>query len=236
MYYTQCLLPIVLPICFWAIYHYWHDRHLPEPTGHLLLALALGAGSFFLGLALYSALDFVSLRHDAYSLAETSLAGLFAYSLLVIGPIEELAKLIPFLLVILRLKEFDEPLDGIIYSSFIGLGFGAVENIYLLQYLEGLEAWGRAFAGPLLHIVFASIWGFHIGRAYLCGRPLFPVAVSALALAAVVHGIYDFMVLGLAPRALPIAAAIIISVWIWRLFQIRGLNALPPGPCPDRLP
>jgi hypothetical protein len=48
-----------------------------------------------------------------------------------------------------------------------------------------------------------------------------------------VHGLYDFVVLGLAPRALPIAAAIIVSIWIWRLKRIRDLHALPPGRCPD---
>lgn len=145
MYYTQCLLPIVLPIVFWAIYHYWHDRHLPEPADHLLLALLLGAGAFYLGLLMYVVLGYVGLRHDAYLLAETSLPGLLAYAVLVIGPVEELAKLIPFLLVVLRFRAFDEPVDGII------------------------------------------------------------------------------------------AAAIIIAIWIWRLYRIRDLHVLPPGLCPEEV-
>lgn len=40
--------------------------------------------------------------------------GLLAYSLLAIGPIEELAKLVPFLIFVRRFRAFDEPLDGII--------------------------------------------------------------------------------------------------------------------------
>ena len=63
-------------------------------------------------------------------LADTSLIGLLAYSLLAIGPIEEIAKILPFIFVVLRFPEFDEPIDGIIYASFIGLGYAAVENIY----------------------------------------------------------------------------------------------------------
>ena len=35
MYLVHCLLPVVLPILFWAAYHYYKDRHLPEPVGHL---------------------------------------------------------------------------------------------------------------------------------------------------------------------------------------------------------
>ena len=42
---TAHLLPIVLSILFWAGYHIHKDRHLPEPPGHLLLALLLGVGS-----------------------------------------------------------------------------------------------------------------------------------------------------------------------------------------------
>ncbi len=96
------LMPVILPVLFWAGYHYYKDRHLPEPVSHLLLAFILGVGSFYLGMFMYQALGFVNLRHDAYLLAETNLPGLFAYAILVIGVIEELAKMIPFLLVVIH--------------------------------------------------------------------------------------------------------------------------------------
>jgi RsiW-degrading membrane proteinase PrsW (M82 family) len=233
MYYTQCLLPVILPVLFWAAYHYYHDRFLPEPALKLLLAMALGVGAFYLGLSMYWALGLANLRYDAFALAAGNLPGLLAYAILVIGPLEELAKLIPFLLVILRLPDFDEPIDGIIYASFIALGFGAMENLYLLRGLDGFEAWGRAFAGPALHVVFASIWGYYIGRRYLCRRPIWPVVLASFAVSALVHGIYDFVVIGLAPEALPFTALLIAGIWVWRLKQIRYLHTLPPGPCPE---
>lgn len=235
MYLVKCLLPVILPLFFWAAYHYHKDRHLPEPIGHLLFALILGAGAFYLGLWMYTGLGYLGLRFDAFELAETNRVALFSYSMLVIGPVEELAKFIPFWIFILRMKEFDEPIDGIIYASFIALGFGAVENIYYLQFLSGIEAWGRAFVGPVLHIVFASIWGYYVGRAHLCKRKLLPVSLAALAVASVVHGFYDFVVLGFAPQGLPLAAAPIIAIWIWRLNEIRYLHSLPPGPCPPEI-
>lgn len=233
MYYTQCLLPIVAPVLFWSAYHYHKDRHLPEPPLFLLIALLLGVAAFYLGLGMYTALGLFNVRFDAYLLAESNLAGLFAYAMLVIGPVEEAAKLIPFVLIVLRFKAFDEPIDGIIYASFIGLGFGAVENFYALRFLDGWEAWARAFVGPVLHIVFASIWGYAVGRAWLCGKPLWPVLLLSFGLAAAVHGLYDFVVLGLASFALPFAAALIFAVWLWRLIRIRDLHNLPPGPCPE---
>jgi len=32
--------------------------------------------------------------------------------------------------------------------------------------------------------------------------------------------------------ALPLAAFLIVAIWIWRLQLIRKLHALSPGPCP----
>lgn len=117
MQYGAMVLPILLPVTFWACYHYYKDRHLPEPISHLALAFGLGSGSYYLGILMYRALDLVNLRYDAYLLADTNLPGLFAYAVLVIGLIEESVKLVPFLLVVIRFGKFDEPLDGIIYAS-----------------------------------------------------------------------------------------------------------------------
>ncbi len=233
MHYTVLIFPVILPVLFWACYHYYKDRHLPDPVSHLLLAFTLGVGSFYLGLLMYRALDLVNLRYDAYLLAETNLPGFFAYAVLVIGVIEELAKMIPFLLFVIHFKEFDEPIDGIIYGSFIALGFAAVENIQYLQFVTSLEAIARGFAGPVVHIVFASIWGYYIGRAYLCRRSLGPTIFAALAFTAILHGIYDFVVIAMPAPALPVATFLILGIWLWRLWLIRDLHALPAGPCPQ---
>ena len=221
---AAAVVPVFVPILFWAGYHYYKDHRLPEPLHHLLLAFALGMGSFWLGMLLYEALGIVGLRYDAYGLALTNRVGLFAYAILAIGMIEEFVKLIPFLIVVLKFAEFDEPIDGIIYASFIALGFAAVENYQYLSFLTPLEALGRGFAGPAVHIVFASVWGFYIGCAKLRGEPLLAVSLLTLAVTAVLHGLYDFIVIAFPGTALPISAAIILMLWIWRLRLIRALH------------
>jgi RsiW-degrading membrane proteinase PrsW (M82 family) len=223
--YFILLLPVILPAAFWAAYHLHVDRHLPEPPSHLLLAFALGAGSFWLGLLGYRALGLVGLRYNAFALAADSLPGLFAYAVLAIGVIEESAKLLPFLLIVRLFREFDEPIDGIIYASFIALGFAAVENIRYLEFLSTRQAFARGFAGPVLHIVFASIWGYYVGRAWLRRKALMSTALAALGFSAVVHGVYNFVVIGLPAPWLPVSASLIAGLWIWRLYLIRDLHA-----------
>jgi RsiW-degrading membrane proteinase PrsW (M82 family) len=232
MFYTLLELPVIVPLLFWAWYHYHKDRHLPEPISHLAVTFVLGIGSCYLAMFMYKALDLVGLRYDAFLLAETDLEGLFAYSILVIGAFEELAKMVPFLLIVIRFKEFNETIDGIIYASFIALGFAAVENVQYVQYVTTFEALARGFAGPVIHIVFASIWGYYIGKAFLCKRKLIRVILASLAFTAVLHGIYDFLVIAMPAPVLPVAAILIAGIWIWRLSLIRDLHTLPAGPCP----
>lgn len=216
--------PIAVPVLFWAVYHYHKDRHLPEPVGYLAFTFVLGIAAAWVSTALYSGLGFAGLRFDAGYLADTNTWALFAYSLLAIGPIEELAKLLPFLIFVLRFKEFDEPMDGIIYASFIALGYAAIENWQYLEYLTQTEALARGFASPVIHILFASIWGHWIGRAYLAGRSIVPATIASLAIAAGLHGLYDFVVI-LNPRlGLPIAALLILAMWLWRLKVLRAMH------------
>lgn len=218
------ILPIVAPVIFWAAYHYHKDRHLPEPPLNLLLCFALGIIAAGLSRLMYIGLEPFGLRFDAVALGIDNPLGLLAYALLVIGPIEEFAKLLPFVFIVLRFKALDEPLDGIIYASFIGLGYAAAENMYYLEFLSPLEAAARGFASPVVHILFASIWAHWITGAHLAGRRLFPDALIGFLIAAFLHGIYDFLVLLNPFSALPVAAALIISIWVWRLILMRRMH------------
>jgi len=217
-------LPILLPVLFWAAYHYHKDRHLPEPPGNLLLCFGLGLLAAGLSKTMYIALEPLGLRFDAVALADTNGPALFAYALLAIGPIEELAKMLPFLLIVLRLKAFDEPLDGIIYASFIALGYAAVENYHYLDFLTGTEAAARGFAGPVIHILFASIWAHWITEAWLRRASIIKPTILGFLLAAGLHGLYDFMVLRHPVAALPIASAMIAGIWIWRLRLMHRMH------------
>ena len=221
---TLLILPILIPVIFWAVYHYHKDRHLPEPPLNLALCFGMGLGAAALSKLMYFGLEPLGLRYDAVALGADNPLGLLAFALLAIGPIEELAKLAPFMLIVLRFKAFDEPLDGIIYASFIALGYAAAENVYYLDFLTPLESAARGFASPVVHILFASIWAHWITQAWLKREPLgLPTAIGFL-LAALLHGIYDFLVLLNPVVTPPIAALLIIVIWIWRLILLRRLH------------
>ena len=42
---------------------------------------------------------------------------------------------------------------------------------------------------------------------------------------ALLHGLYDFLVISMPMFALPASALLILGIWLWRVFLIRDLHA-----------
>jgi protease PrsW len=53
------------PTAFWAAFHYYKDRHRPEPVLNLLLTYVLGLAAGYLCPYAYQTLGWFGLRHDA---------------------------------------------------------------------------------------------------------------------------------------------------------------------------
>ena len=51
-----------------------------------------------------------------------------------------------------------------------------------------------------------------------------PATLGSLAVAAGLHGLYDFVVILNANFALPIAALLILTLWVWRLKVLRAMH------------
>lgn len=206
---------IIAPAVFWSGYLYYKDRFQPEPIRNLGITYILGLLAAYACMKFYGLLPLVGIPDDPSALMETQSLEYFFYSLGVIGLVEELFKFFPFLFIILRLKAFDETIDGIVYASTIALGFASFENIYYLKYLEGFELFGRAFASPLTHTIFSSIWGYTVGKARIHGKSLFKASLIGLSIAALVHGVFDFLTIS--PTLRIAASLIVLIIWIWRI-------------------
>jgi RsiW-degrading membrane proteinase PrsW (M82 family) len=219
---------ILAPAVFWLLYHLWKDRQHPEPARWLLVAYLLGAGSGWLGLHAYQWSGRLGLTVDPQGLAETAPLAFLAYALLVVGPLEEGVKFLPFALVCLRLRAFDEELDGVVYASAVALGFASYENFVYMEFLVGAELYARAVASPITHALFASIWGHACAKAKLRGTPVARAAAIALAVSAAAHGLYDFVLLAARPWVRPVPALIVLAIWVWRMRLVRRLQRARP--------
>ena len=141
------------------------------------------------------------------------------HAIFFVGIVEETAKLLPFLVVCLRLDECDEPIDGFVYAGCVALGFASYENLFWLEQQHGAAFLARAFASPVVHTLFASVWGYAIMRRKAAGRPWRRVAIVTLLAAALLHGGYDFLATD--ARLRPVAALLVLAVWLWQLAAMR---------------
>src|SRR5262247_1320280 len=114
----------------------------------------------------------------------------------VVGPIEELLKLLVVYLYAYRRKEFDEPLDGVIFSATAALGFAAIENVVYLAQNEPMLVLLR---GPLSnpgHALFSALWGLSLSRAKAApnlARERFPIIVRGWLAASLLHSLFDIL-------------------------------------------
>jgi RsiW-degrading membrane proteinase PrsW (M82 family) len=212
---------IVAPALLWIGYFYYKDQYQPEPPTYILFTYLLGLVSAFVCFKAYGLLPYIGLPDDASALMEVHGLKFLVYSLGIVGILEESFKFLPFLVVVLRFKSFDEKVDGIVYASVIALGFASFENFHYLAHLDGFEQIGRAVASPLTHTIFSSIWGYMVGIAYMTGRSLWKASFKGLVLAALCHGIFDFLTTS--PTLRITSALIILLIWLWRIKVMERL-------------
>ncbi len=114
-------------------------------------------------------------------------------SFLVIGPVEEFAKLVGLIVVYgLLKKQFNELTDGIIYMSCVALGFSIIENFFYANSGENSQYLlvYRAFISTPAHISFSVLLGYAWYRYKHENKPFISVII-ALFIASVLHGLFD---------------------------------------------
>ena len=217
---------ILAPAIFWIAYFYFKDRLQPEPLLKIGTAYLLGIGSALAVMQFLKLLPLLGLRDDPILLMESQRLGYLFYSIGITGLIEEFFKFLPFLVFVLNFRAFDEQIDGIIYASMIALGFASYENIQYLAYMEGMELFGRAFASPLTHTIFSSVWGYAVGTARLERKSLLWPSIIGIGLAALFHGVFNFLTTS--PVLRVGSSLLILVIWIWRIRLIERLRGKKP--------
>ncbi|MGW5239188.1 PrsW family intramembrane metalloprotease [Monashia sp. NPDC004114] len=194
------VLMAIIPLFIIVPTYLWLDRYEAEPVRYQVGAFLWGAvvavvGAFFLntfGLKLLVEARWTEpLETGAVYLAPVT---------------EETLKGLGILLIyLLRRREFDGIIDGIVYAGLIGAGFAFSENIlylgqaYTLYGDEGLTSTFivRCLMGPFGHPLFTSCIGIGIGIAVTTRNPVVRVLAVVLGwvCAVVLHGLWNLSAL-----------------------------------------
>ena len=108
---------------------------------------------------------------------------------------EEAGKLAVLLLYADRHKEFDEPMDGIVYGAAASIGFATFENVLYVSSGGLGVAILRALTAVPGHAFLGAILGYYVGQAKFFPARRGRMILTGYAAAVVLHGLYDFPLL-----------------------------------------
>lgn len=177
-----------LILAVWVMYLVKIDMYEKEKWYHLLFTLLAGA---VFALPAFYLHDFNRLVLG-YELNGQPLHD-FIYCVVGIGMVEELVKIIPFLLIMRFTKILDEPIDFLVYASLAALGFSFTENLLYFTPDELDVIHSRALLSSVSHMFDSSIiaYGFVLAR-FRHHKRSWPYFLIFFALAALAHGFYDY--------------------------------------------
>ena len=213
-------------------YFYLRDRYEREPIGHVVAAYGLGM------FALLAAQGMTVLVGDWVSTDWLHTGGeparLFDAFVLA-GVVEELAKWVVLVAAVYAWREFDEPMDGLIYGVAIALGFATLENFLFLSNRGLAIVWQRAIFAVPAHALFGGCMGFYVGRAKFApadGARQSRFGLS-LALSFIVpvgfHGAYDFSLLhGLGWKVWLAVTLLSLTFWVFVLRRVKRAQKASP--------
>ena len=152
------LIATILPSILIILFFVYSDR-FKEPTKEIVKV-------FFLGIFITIPAYFLNTYLSEIWYSTNASEGLIS-SFLTAAPVEEGLKLSVLYFFVYKMKDFNEPIDGIVYGVTASLGFATLENIYyvylLSDYLNSTEtslAILRAFTAIPAHGVFGAAMGY----------------------------------------------------------------------------
>lgn len=209
------LVLAVAPVVWLMRYVYRQDKYEKEPLGMLVKAFLFGILSIPLDLIIVGVINSIWTG-----------GAVFYSAFWEAGIPEEFSKWIIFMLVIWKNKNFNEFFDGIVYATFISLGFACVENImYVFDSGSFFDSIGTGLTRAILsvpaHFLFGVIMGYYLALAKFVPAQKQKYLIFSLVFPMLAHGIFDYilMLMSSIGEAVPFIALVLFVLFIY--FDIR---------------
>ena len=172
-----------------SLFIFYKDVYNKEPKLNLLVSFLLGALAIVPAIILEKSFEWVN---------NFTVAGVALFAYLVVGFSEEFCKFLGLRYYAWTKKSFDEPLDGIVYSVMVSMGFATLENLlYVLNAVQAGKAWEvgiqRLFLSVPAHASFAVVMGYYTGKAKFDPARRHILLLKGIAAATFFHGTFDFL-------------------------------------------
>ena len=211
------LLATILPSILIIMFFVYSDK-FKEPRGEIIKV-------FFYGILITIPAYFLNTYIGDFFYANTRVSENLISSFLTAAPVEEGLKLSVLYYFVYKMKDFNEPMDGIVYGVTVSLGFATLENFYyvylLADYFKTTSmslAILRSFSAVPAHAVFGVFMGyFFMKYAFIKkGDNLF----FAFIVPFVLHGCYNLF----ASSNFIVSLGLVLVSWIIALRMFSRLK------------
>ncbi|MBI2475660.1 MAG: PrsW family intramembrane metalloprotease [Candidatus Taylorbacteria bacterium] len=207
----------VLPALLWLWFWLQEDRLHPEPRGMIIRTFIAGM------VAVPLVLPLEQLAEKRYALYSVIVVFLWACA-------EEIFKWGAAYFAALDTKEYDEPIDAVIYLLTAALGFAAMENSLFLvtsitktSFVTSFVTGNLRFIGAtLLHVLSSGVVGLFLGLSFYKGRLAKKLyCLFGLALAILLHTVFNLYIMRSEGTSIFI---IFCFVWVAVILLIAGFE------------
>lgn len=181
----------ILPSILLGYYIYKKDVVEKEPFSLLLR-------SFIGGIVAGIIVIILSILLKVSEFPMENMTQILIYSFILVALLEEGVKFLITYLLCYKKKEFNYRYDGIVYASFVSLGFASYENIlFIFEHSNLQTALYRGILTVPAHVFFAIFMGYYLGNAKHFKRYKSPKKeksnlLQAFLIPVMLHGFFDF--------------------------------------------
>jgi len=231
------IISYLVTICFWIWIIMKYDKFEREPIKSILFVFIVGGFISSLAAGLFNTLFLLLLdSHAAYeSFRELSIGKSMLFFGFV-GINEEFFKAAATVLLIRKMKAFNEPADALVYAMTVAFGFSVFENFDYTARFGLVNFYVRQFNAVPLHIGLAAIWGIGIAKAkFLHQGTYFGTMLPYILVAGFIHFVYNFSPQLISSTVLSLLLPCVIAFFLIR-FAIRKLKRYSEdGPFSNKL-
>ena len=213
------LLVTILPSILIILFFVYSDR-FKEPRGEILKV-------FIYGILITIPAYFLNTYLNAFWYNNFRVSEGLIGSFLTAAPVEEGLKLSILYFFVYKMKDFNEPIDGIVYGVTASLGFATLENFYYVYLLADYYqtssmslAVARSFSAVPAHAVFGVFMGYFFMKYVFVKKG--DNLLFAFTIPFVLHGCYNLFTVS----NFYISLGLILISWIIALRMFAGLKEI----------
>lgn len=212
------VLTAVTPGVAFAFLIYFFDRYDKEPIQMLLRVFFYGAVAVIPTILIENLLSSFNIFAGTF--------GAFYTAFIVAGFTEEFMKRSVVIKHVYFNPVFNEKLDGIVYCVLSALGFATIENImYVVFRFSDVESVGlyRAIFSVPAHMLFAVTMGYYLSLSKFAENTIESETYfkKSLSVPAVMHGIYDFILMSKIQLLMILFIPFVIYLWFNNLKKLN---------------